>query len=965
MAIWGMFIGLWLACANAVPAQPADEYLSGLLHQPLGGITAFSLSDRRLSACCLGSTGEDGVEVRFASVHGGGFNVDLSGMLEATGVAREIRVRPKGWDGTIKGNLRIASDADGVLTEEFDFSTIGATAVEWRLLDQQGGLLQQGTVAGPVLAWGLEVTPTPGAAVDKRMALRPAASGYCASQGFFDVAVTVTGLTGTPVADVHTIEATPIPASPWNDLYSVEVTGADLPELVVADAYLTTFQVESWGVGQARLAEECIGFPPPCAGAARGLVATNLGNSGEDGVALDFGPGASGGALARSRCTGCPPGHVIIMKLYDDGGQEIGRLMETSNPGTGQGILLPDYSAVGSSEFDVAYLGANGLPLALERCSNGVSLEMPNPDNACTNGPPDIWVFSADSSHVIEKRFCQPTGELVLPSGAAVSGVNSIRLRAVEPQVAHHAVRRALLTSPDPDPIAVEWATAFTPVFASGIGHYALGGVDSLSVEGRRLFACCLGSSGEDGVELRFDSIHGGGATVDVTPLLGATGVQREIRVRPKGWDGTVKGQLRLTSDPGGVLTEVYDFSTIGASAVEWRLLNVHGGVLAEGGVAGPVITWGLEAEAGSPLNKLFAMASGAAGFDANQGFFDRVVSVSGLTPDPVQDVHAIEVTPVQPCAGCPNGPPFNDLHALAFKADGMPELVLADAHLRTFGLQCSGVGQAHLSEECANPLLPCDGMARQLVVDNLGSLGQDGVRIDLGGGSSGGEVAYRGRCKGCPPGHVIIMKLYDDGGGEAFRATQAEDPLSALVTLTVDAGGQGSTDTLVTLYDANGGALAMLVHDAATSLEYPACSDEAAETWSWSGNHYAFHPCSDSPFTLPGGAVLAGVASVTFEPAAPSTPRAASIVEMTSNDPSGLVVERAAAAPAAAGDINRDGYADLLDHAVFAACLAGPGRDAPPPVCDALRFQRCDLDADVDVDLIDFALLQQALPGG
>lgn len=132
-------IGLTLGSScGAVWAQPAGTYVSGLLHEPVGGATFVSMTDRSLVVGNLGSSGNDGVEVYLDTVWGGGVSVDIAPLLGAAGVAREIKIRPKGWDGTINGQVRLLGSPDGVLTEEYDFSDSGALAMRWRLLGAVG-----------------------------------------------------------------------------------------------------------------------------------------------------------------------------------------------------------------------------------------------------------------------------------------------------------------------------------------------------------------------------------------------------------------------------------------------------------------------------------------------------------------------------------------------------------------------------------------------------------------------------------------------------------------------------------------------------------------------------------------------------------------------------------------------------------------------------------------------------------
>jgi hypothetical protein len=64
-------------------------------------------------------------------------------------------------------------------------------------------------------------------------------------------------------------------------------------------------------------------------------------------------------------------------------------------------------------------------------------------------------------------------------------------------------------------------------------------------------------------------------------------------------------------------------------------------------------------------------------------------------------------------------------------------------------------------------------------------------------------------------------------------------------------------------------------------------------------------------------------------------------------------------------GDLDGDDDVDLLDFALFAGCMGGPGVTTPPPSCDPADFERADLQADDgDVDLHDCAFFQQRFRG-
>ncbi len=63
-------------------------------------------------------------------------------------------------------------------------------------------------------------------------------------------------------------------------------------------------------------------------------------------------------------------------------------------------------------------------------------------------------------------------------------------------------------------------------------------------------------------------------------------------------------------------------------------------------------------------------------------------------------------------------------------------------------------------------------------------------------------------------------------------------------------------------------------------------------------------------------------------------------------------------------GDLDGDGDVDLDDHAVFEACVAGPGYPVAPGGCAPTEFFGADLDGDSDVDLADFGLFAELCTG-
>ncbi len=67
--------------------------------------------------------------------------------------------------------------------------------------------------------------------------------------------------------------------------------------------------------------------------------------------------------------------------------------------------------------------------------------------------------------------------------------------------------------------------------------------------------------------------------------------------------------------------------------------------------------------------------------------------------------------------------------------------------------------------------------------------------------------------------------------------------------------------------------------------------------------------------------------------------------------------------APATPCDLDYSGVVDLLDHAIFADCLTGPGALEAPVGCSLLDFDNASVDGDDDCDLADFAGCALNLP--
>lgn len=431
-----------MGLGGLVGAASAQVVSSGILHTPLGNVTDMSSVERRLTACCLGSSGEDGVEVQLHSLWGGGVGVDLSPMIGSAG--REIRIRPKGWDGTIKGNLRVSSNPDGTITNTLDFSTLGATGCIERQFDEFGFIVAEIYTPGPI--WAGPTVP------DCTPPLVPTVwitswgqwvwgCGY--GNNLYGDPYPYTQRTVTPMLPPGTPVILGVDA--------IDITGTNVGPLNVVDASLGTFGVSSWGVGQAMIAEGCLGNSEPCPQDETGLIISNIGSSGEDGVAIDLGSNAGSASVARAGGN-CCRGHVIIMKAYDDEGQDMSRVTSDEDPATGEEIMLFDFSGLGSDEFEIVLENSAGQPVGSELRPNGGGFK-PILTGRCPPGSREWWIQNDDFSWTFVG--CIGTYDLVVLGGGEYRDVSTVHIRPVNPRPGSRKLRTLVTTGSNVDSITI------------------------------------------------------------------------------------------------------------------------------------------------------------------------------------------------------------------------------------------------------------------------------------------------------------------------------------------------------------------------------------------------------------------------------------------------------------------------------------------------------------------------------
>lgn len=466
---------LGLAAVGAVqPASaggglpPADIYLGGLLHSPLGSVVLTQTGERKLQACCLGSSGEDGVEVRYNSIAGGSVTMD-PGPLPA---GSSLRTRYKGWDGTIKGRCEISRNIADEFEMEIDFSGMGCDAVRVMVVDDDGTVLSDETSPGDQRIINLNgvgvigIGPCPGGGFpqwyESFKLIEPYWNGF--QWVWFEI-TWVYGCPGTSWSHQRQVRAYAMfdafPTTFGMESVLITGTGDGSTLLEVSDAGLVFQDVAVHGTGGTYLSEAC-DSPIGCTPSTVSLVCDNLGSSGQDGVSIDLtalagdslgtgggggggGGGGAGGVAMEMKA--CCRGHVTILKLHDDAG---GVQSVTRSPLPGGGIddeeLDADFSAIGAIGYTLELFDVDNNPIGPVGGTDIIS-GGPRPywTNRCPIGSTEVWQNQGTPSNPVWvfTGCLGPSYDFTLPGGIVVPGVASFRVTALGASSGYSTRKRA------------------------------------------------------------------------------------------------------------------------------------------------------------------------------------------------------------------------------------------------------------------------------------------------------------------------------------------------------------------------------------------------------------------------------------------------------------------------------------------------------------------------------------------
>ncbi len=381
------------AFAEVAPVKPG-VILNGFEAVGVGGAVIGPVTaDRRLPVHNLGSSGNDGVEIKLRSVSGAGVVINSTGTPNAPGAT--LRTKYKGWDGTIKGRCTSVTNADGSMTSTFDYTSMGATAVNIVKLDEHGVEVYNVTTAGPL---GTVLMPPP----------CPAGSQWSWPK-WYDLWYGGTHYLGmfcndpiNPIGRVQVTPEFPPGTNPDTSVASMIITGSGMGEFDISEPTGAFQGAAVTGLGDVLLREDCDDGSDCTDAARRRYHGGNLGSSGQDGVEVKFRtapPSTSGTFTMGDVLNSDGEGLVVCRYLFGLSGSSLN--VTGGGGGGGGGLVTPDFSAVGSTEYMVTgYL--NGVIVHEEILPNGTGVTLETDQIIC--GPGNVIVWGWVTMYV----YCQP-----------------------------------------------------------------------------------------------------------------------------------------------------------------------------------------------------------------------------------------------------------------------------------------------------------------------------------------------------------------------------------------------------------------------------------------------------------------------------------------------------------------------------------------------------------------------------
>ncbi len=378
------------ATAGVANAQFLEQYASGILHQRVGGATLGPVNGRRLPVHNIGSSGQDGVEIKMHSSSGGGAEIDIGPFLHAPGA--KMSNRRKGWDGLIYGTHRIISNGNNTGLEIYDFTASGATSVRVDEYDDTGVLTGSTIYPGPVAQRPFVPNWTcPDGSTPMYYAKWVTLCNTCNPvlvEGWYCISANGDNVGEFSFNRVIVTPDVPSTGTPPVGTESMIITAAGVPDLDIGYTHLASFDGRCSGLGNAHINEVCTSSTGACSPATEKLVVSNIGSSGQDGVEIKWRrtAGATSGEFTLGDMT-TSTGEAEASMRYLLG------LRGSALRVTGKGdhaVLTPDYSADGAPQYMVTCY-ANGAVVAQDTLPSGSGIDVTVDQVVC--GPGSIIVY--------------------------------------------------------------------------------------------------------------------------------------------------------------------------------------------------------------------------------------------------------------------------------------------------------------------------------------------------------------------------------------------------------------------------------------------------------------------------------------------------------------------------------------------------------------------------------------------
>ncbi|HZW07250.1 MAG TPA: hypothetical protein VFF65_09005, partial [Phycisphaerales bacterium] len=929
-------------------------WVSGLQMLPVGSATLGVPAERRLPVHNLGSSGQDGVSIQCPNGRSVGCDVDLTELLNTPGatfkavyadyslaIPAQHRVRAGGGGGGAGGSIH-----------EFDFSAMSAIGVRWVVRDNTGAMLAEGTSGGPVLE--TQVSPThPGSGTNQwtmrtrinelEAVLKNLGLLACCRSG--PVTFSVPGL--APIPNASSIECFPIICitSPcpggWTGVSSMKVTAGGVPSLLVSEASrgvpvypindppVLHAQVLVYATGALQIEEPCAGLPENCPPADPELRVTGWSGAGDDflaiecsgaerlthngivhrdiaarGLSVDYDyvpamsspPGENPGVVIEAQGRKWGNGHVTLMKLYDD-----------QEPATGARLLRFDATGMGSDACTAECRDAGGTLLHSQTVTSADTVRVDG-----LMGP------RMSTNLTVNRQTCRLAGRYTMPGGAVVNGVDSIEFRPINPKAAV-GISRCCARGKHIAEARFRGIRADSTIVSGGVVHHPIGAPGYFKPTDGTIRFTNLAPDGREGVEVLCGGPWGAACTASLADVLSNPGTA--LRIRPRGWDGTIKGRWQCVSAGPSSLACVYDMSTTGATGMHWTALGADGSVLAEGDHPSALLdyTCTLNPDAGSPPS---AMRVDSASWDLSKARKRFVASFSGGTArvmipgrPPIDGVCTI---------ACEVYPPAAMLRSLEgtrsmLITSSASALEVSNPRVCSWSFGSSGpggggvgagsaVGGAILHAEHAIPLTH----APRIIAANIGSSGNDGVLVTkFQNGDVPNQDDFSVRAAALESFSWGASQLYSHGTGGGMKVAFGKshelsghatlmkfevfpDPLAPVPSDLVmcDLTGRGSLTATATFTDGQGAVVGTATIGHGTTCQIPC--NPGYRTYGVSSDGDPHVNCAgEVVVALSTGETFAGVSSITFTPIDPTVPgELPSECRVTGASLSALVVE-------------------------------------------------------------------------